>query len=107
MSANLTHHSCQKHTRNYQNIWKLLLKYERFFWKEALKYTQNQDELEDIVQEAFLLAFRRVANGGTEHIYTKIHFAVLDAFRKLNENKKNVDVVDEDTLALLQRGELA
>jgi RNA polymerase sigma-70 factor (ECF subfamily) len=73
-------------------------RYERRIFRLALNITQNREDAEDVMQEAFLKAFEHIAGfQGNSRFYTwLVRIAVNQALMKLRKRRPNVVSLDED-----------
>src|SRR4051812_22075667 len=77
----------------------LVKKYDRNVFRIAQHITQNREDAEDVVQEAFLKAYSKLGNfQGQSKFYTwLVRIAVNEALMKLRKRKSDKTVsMDED-----------
>jgi RNA polymerase sigma-70 factor (ECF subfamily) len=75
----------------------LVTRYERRIFRLAMNITQNREDAEDATQDAFLKAFRNLANfQGDSRFYTwLVRIAVNEALMRLRKRRPNVSSLDE------------
>jgi len=75
----------------------LVNRYERRIFRLAMNITQNREDAEDATQDAFLKAFRNLANfQGDSRFYTwLVRIAVNEALMRLRKRRPNVTSLDE------------
>src|ERR1700719_2106577 len=76
----------------------LVGRYERKIFRLTQNITQNREDAEDAMQEAFLKAFEHLQNfEGNSRFYTwLVRIAVNQALMKLRKRRPNVVSLDED-----------
>ena len=76
----------------------LVGRYDRKIFRLTLNITQNREDAEDAMQEAFLKAYEHLANfEGNSRFYTwLVRIAVNQALMKLRKRRPNVVSLDED-----------
>ena len=76
----------------------LLRRYERKIFRLALHITQNREDAEDAMQEAFLKAYEHLGEfEGNSRFYTwLVRIAVNQALMKLRRRRPNVVSLDEE-----------
>ncbi len=76
----------------------LTSRYDRRIFRLALNITQNREDAEDVMQEAFLKAFEHISGfQGNSRFYTwLVRIAVNQALMKLRKRRHNIVSLDED-----------
>src|ERR1700729_3503599 len=76
----------------------LVSRYERKIFRLAQNITQNREDAEDVMQEAFLKAYEHLSGfEGNSRFYTwLVRIAVNQALMKLRKRRPNVVSLDED-----------
>src|SRR5277367_1405458 len=76
----------------------LVSRYERKIFRLAQNITQNREDAEDVMQEAFLKAYEHLSGfQGNSRFYTwLVRIAVNQALMKLRKRRPNVVSIDEE-----------
>lgn len=89
---------------NYSNFEFLVDKYTNLIYSQAIKYTQNQDEAEDITQDVLLIVFESLSTfRGESQFSTWLYTITKNELIKRYKKKKNFHIETHENLTQIEK----
>lgn len=86
-----------------EQIWDFIIDNKGLMYSVIFKYIHG--DVEEIFNIAAINLFYRIKSGGTNYLYTKVKYSVLDALGELNKNRQKEVYVYDNVMQAIAGGD--